>query len=337
MAVKSCIFFGVMRKCAAFAGLVLLSGGMFVPAALGAQAITVSGVVVRADRSTPIARATVQLSGVTPATTTPDGRFTIREVPPGRYSVTAQAIGYRVSTFAATVTADTTLEIALEPIPTSLDTVRVRAGTVSIEGRVRDASTETRLLRAQVTIHPGGRTIGAMSGSFTIRDAPRGDVTLVATALHHLPQQVTFFATNDTSLTIDLEIDSVALRMTDVQVARLATRAQAVPYAQQTIGREEVQRSGAMTVATLLQRRLPNSIRDRPPYKDRPCVFYDDSPVPFDVMVGVPMETVERIEIFGSRGEMIRVYSTPYVASLMRERMLPRILYMSNGLRPVCR
>jgi hypothetical protein len=33
---------------------------------------------------------------------------------------------------------------------------------------------------------------------------------------------------------------------------------------------------------------------------------------------------------------MIRVYSTEYVAGLARERIMPRIVYMTMGLRPVC-
>jgi hypothetical protein len=53
-------------------------------------------------------------------------------------------------------------------------------------------------------------------------------------------------------------------------------------------------------------------------------------------VVHLPPEQIERIEIFGFRGSMIRVYSRKYVARLMRTSRLNPIMYMRAGLGTAC-
>ena len=303
------------------------------------QTATVTGVVVQAGGGAPINNATVRLAGLTPATTNADGRFTIGNVSPGRYTLATQAVGFRVNVFALTITGDTTLHIALDRVPVQLDTVVVRAGDLTIEGQVRDATTQTRLLDAQVTLFPGDRTAGAMSGGFRLAEVPRGEITLVVDGFQHLPKEITFVASTDTSLVIDLDVDSVSLRMTALQVKRLEQRSNAVMLAHQSISGDDMRASGVMSVYEYISRRLAPAAP--PPIDssvDDVCIFYDDAKVAPRVLAGIPMETVERIEIFGSAGDMIRVYTTKYVSSLAGERQIPRIALVTAGTsRPIAR
>lgn len=302
------------------------------PQAAASQTATVSGVVVQSAGGAPINGATVRLTGLPLATTNADGRFTISGIALGRYTATAQAVGYRVNAFAFTVAGDTTLRIALDRVAVRLDTVVVRAGDLTIDGHVRDATTHTRLLDARVTLFPGDRTIGAMSGGFRITEVPRGEVTIVVDGFQHLPREITFTASKDTSLTIDLDIDSVALRMTAVQLKRLEQRSNAVMMVHQALTGDDLRTSGSMSVYEYFKRRVAPM---KPPpldsTADDECIFYDDVRIAPDQLVGIPMETVERIEIYGAQRDMIRVYTTEYVSSLMAERQIPRIVLMPRS------
>jgi hypothetical protein len=66
------------------------------------------------------------------------------------------------------------------------------------------------------------------------------------------------------------------------------------------------------------------------------CVFYDDMRREIEDLIHLPPESIERVEIFGSRGTMVRVYSRKYVASLMGGRRLVPITFMEGGRATVC-
>lgn len=319
-------------------GLVVF--GMTAPVSVKAQEITVSGVVVERSQLTPIRGAVIRLAGSSPATTDVDGRFRFDGVVPGRLTLSIEAFGYLRRSLELVIRADTIFQFELDPDPVVLDTMLVSPGNVTIKGIVRDSATGLKLLKgAQVTIYPEAKTVGAMSGSFTLRDLPRNrPIGLLIEALEYLPVRVEFMAAHDTTLDVAMSVDSVAVRMIAQQAKRLETRSHAIPYSIDALDRDDIHRSGVTSIGELIHRRLPKVIPDRPPYPspEEVCVIYDDMPSRLEDLVGAPPELFERIEIFGYRGKMIRVYSKRYVATLMRVPRLAPITYMDAGRRNVC-
>jgi len=58
----------------------------------------------------------------------------------------------------------------------------------------------------------------------------------------------------------------------------------------------------------------------------RPSRWVDAQIVAFaaaSVPAGIPLETLDRFEIYGASGQMIRAYSAQYVAGLAHERAPP--------------
>jgi hypothetical protein len=326
------------RKSSSIWGLVV---GLFVcsTAAFGsahAQQITISGVVVERSESVPVAGATVRVLGFGPYSTDLNGRFQIRHLAPGPYTVSVEAIGYRSFSLEIVVRADTTLQLELERDPVVLDSLIVRSETVTIKGSIRDAATGLKLLHGQVTINPGARTVGSLSGNFTLEKVPRGSaITIFVEAIEYLPARIDLVAESDTTVNVPLKIDSVALRLIAQQVERIERRSQAVPYSIDVLNRDDIRRAGVLSIGELVKRRLPiGVIPERPPYPDI-CVIFDEARVRFERLLGTPPELIERIEIFGYDAKMIRVYTKTYVARLIGET-IPTIRYSDNGLHTVC-
>lgn len=311
------------------AGLLVIGSG---PATAGAQQVTVTGVVIEASRSSWIGGALVRLSGSPPHLTDVDGRFRFEGVAPGRHTLTVEAYGYRSRTLELRVRTDTVLRIEMEPDPIVLDSLMVAAEDVTIEGTIVDASTGDRVLYAEVTVYPGGRTTGAVSGGFTLRDVPGGRATtVVVEALEYLPARIALITGSDTSLTVELEPDPVAARMIAQQARRLEVRSWSVPFATTSLGRGDVTRTGLPIVDLIRHRLDPGLVDSRTRLPATSCLFIDDQRVWPEALRGLVAGQVERIEIFG-RGRMIRVYTVRYTASLMGEPVLPAIIYIAGGL-----
>lgn len=330
------------------------------PGAIGAQVVRVSGRVIDEGRSTPIEGATVRLTGVEAQITDGNGRFRFAATTPGRMILSVEAVGHSFRSIELDVQSDTSVTVVMRSRVVTLDTIVVRARSVRIEGTVVDSATGTRLLQAQATLYPGSRTVGALSGMFMFDDAPTGEVTLVVEALEHRPTRVTFHATRDTSLTIALGIDSVAIRMIQMQVERLAQRSRPLALSLVALNREAIGREGVSSIGELVTRQL---FEDRENVRraaaqasaDDGCIFLDDVKVTRDVFEGLPPEVIERVEIYRGAGEtpsirgrssarrtiraessMIRVYTRRYVASLLGREMLPKLFYMRSGVKPMC-
>jgi hypothetical protein len=235
---------------------------------------------------------------------------------------------------------DTTVQLRAVRNPTMLDTMVVHGRTVTVSGTLVDSVSGSVILHGQVRRYPGTGPVGASSGHFRLAGIPAGvPVLLSATGLEHLPKDIELAASKDTSIVIYLAIDSMALRMIAQQVARLDDRAAIVPIARDALDRTFIQRSGTMSIGDLVKRRLPTGvIRERYPYvnREKTCIFFDDRQVEFQTLLGLVPEIVERVEIFGREGRMIRVYSRRYVADLQRTASLPRIEYSPYGLHQVC-
>jgi hypothetical protein len=328
-----------MRGPAASTSLQLIAlAATLATAPLSAQ-VTVTGTLV--DRSTlgPIAGAIVRVSGSS-ALTDSLGRFRFNEVPVGAQIISARAIGFAPVSLRVDLRGDTTVQLRAVRNPTMLDTMVVHGRTVTVSGTLVDSISGSVILHGQVRLYPGAGPVGASSGHFRLAGIPAGvPVLLSATGLEHLPKDIELAASKDTSIVIYLAIDSVALRMIAQQVARLADRAAIVPISRDALDRTFIHRSGTMSIADLIKRRLPTGvIRERYPYVDREktCIFFDDRQVEFQMLLGLVPEIVERVEIFGREGRMIRVYSRRYVADLQRTASLPRIEYSPYGLHQAC-
>lgn len=130
--------------------------GLATTAPRAAQAITVSGVVLAADDHTPIAGATVAVSGIGATRTDSQGRWTLRDAAPGTRTVTIRAVGYalqpreRLLDVTTPLIADT-----LRRIATMLDEVNVRAEAVTpilraFQDRSRTRGTGTFLMQDDI-------------------------------------------------------------------------------------------------------------------------------------------------------------------------------------------
>jgi hypothetical protein len=317
---------------------VLLSAAATSP--IGAQQVTVSGVVIEATSKRPIAGAAVTLSGAPGVVTDTGGRFQFSGITPGTYVLTVSTLGYRFYTQRLTVVnADTLLTIEMQNQVVGLPRVIVSARDVSIKGLIRDSATHHPLLQASVALYPGSRTVGTHSGRFSLGNVPAGErVTLVIEAIEHLPETIEIETNVDTSIVVSLAIDSVGRRMMAQQSKRLAQRAAAIPIAVDALSRDELEQTGETQLGAVLRHRLPYSLtKNKPPENiELPCVFFDDRLVPFSQVVMQPIELLDRVEIYGRQAKMIRVYSKQYVASLMREPALRRITFINTGLNTVC-
>lgn len=331
-----------MRSAHRRLSLILTVGaGTLAPRLASGQQYVVSGVVVDGSQTTIIAGAAVRLSGLPLQSTDAEGRFRFDRVAGGTYTLSVEAVGYRTRSLDLQIRSDTTLRIKLTPDPIALDTLDVAVDNIRVRGTVRDAATGAILLQgAQITRYPSGTRSSAISGRFTIEAVPTGQpFGILVEALEYLPMRVEFVAERDTTLDLRLEVDSVALRMIAQQVRRLEVRANSVPYSLDALGRDEIMRAGVPTVAELLRRRLPPGvIPDTPGLLERSsiCVVFDDMPSSLAEVAATPPELIERIEIVGYRGRMIRVYSRRYVARLMRVRVLQPIGFMDIGLGTLC-
>jgi hypothetical protein len=71
---------------------------------------------------------------------------------------------------------------------------------------------------------------------------------------------------------------------------------------------------------------------DRPAFDPfEQCVLLDDIRVGLEDVANIPPELIERVEVIGRRGSMVRIYTRRYVARLMRVPTLPVIIYSDHG------
>ena len=297
-----------------------------------AQQVTVTGVVVERTESSWIGGATVRLSGLPPFFTDLDGRFWFPGVPLGRHTLIVQAMGYRARSLDLVIQADTSIVIEMDPDPILLDSLLVRAGTIDIKGDLYDAVTGERILFAQVTVLPGFPTESAIGGSFTVRGVPVGRaVAVVVEAIEYLPARIALITEADTTLKVELEHDSVGIRLIAERVQRLETRSNAMPLSKKVIDRDDMARMPGWTIYSMIRARLMGRFSER--YNDRereswPCIVIDEVRVRHPAFLwGLTGAEVERVEIFGN-GKMVRVYTKRYVLGrLGRNKRLTSLMW----------
>ena len=313
------------------------------PSAACAQQVTVTGLVVERSQTSRIGGATVQLSGSPAFFTDVDGAFQITQVAPGRHTLTVQALGYETRSLDLVVQADTALLIEMDPDPILLDSLLVRSGNIEIRGEVRDAQTGQRILSAQVSVSPGFSTIGTVSGQFTVRRVPIGRaVTVLVEAVEYFPTRIALITEADTSLTIEMEPDPVAVRMVAQLRQKLETRSESIPHQLSVIDRQDLADYPGWSVYEIVDARLKTVRFSSNPFgiteggTTPQCVFIDDvRMLHLALLRGLTAGEVERIEIY-DRGGMIRVYTRRFVIGLLGRQPGPMVYNKTGLMGTVC-
>ncbi len=311
------------------------------PEAGQAQQVTVTGLVVERTQASWIGGATVRLSGSPPFFTDLDGVFRFSRVTPGRHTLTVQALGYQARSLEVDIRSDTTLTIEMDPDPILLDSLLVRSGNIKIKGEIFDAQTGDRILYAQVTVQPGFSTFDARLGRFTVKKVPIGrPVTVLVEAIEYLPARIALITEADTSLTIEMEPDSVAIRLLAQKGQILEARFDSLPYRRTVLDKEDLAQYAVRPAIEGIRMQLRwygiGWTKERMT-SDPNCLFIDDrQQMHFAFLWGLGTGEIERVEVY-DRGGMVRVYTKRYIAGLGAKE-LPAIRYMKVGQqRSICR
>jgi subtilisin family serine protease len=160
---------------------------------------TLAGVVTDAATGAPIAGALVDVIGPSDrrAVTDDDGSYGMR-LPIGDYDVTVSAFGHDTVTAEATLTEDatTTLDVALEPVPS-----HTVSGTV-----VDDDGSPVSGATVSVLGTPLAPVVTGLEGTFAIADVPEGEYDIEADAGGCLTSQVqTVVVDDDETVEFSLE------------------------------------------------------------------------------------------------------------------------------------
>lgn len=313
--------------CAAFAGSA-------VPAA-AQQSAVLSGRVFESASSAPIRGASVTVQGIGTALTDTTGVFHIQGVPHGRHQVVVHGLGYRPAEIAVTIAGDTVVTIALDIQPVLLDEVGATDRRITLNGLVRDEETGRPLFDARVLVTPDHETTTTVAGRFRVRRLFAG-VPIVAEvrALRYLPHPVALQPDVDTTLTFDMRVDSVALRLIAAQEDRLEARTDASPYFPLTIDREDVLRLYNWTARDL--------VREAVGRRGITCLFIDEREITLDVEAQLDLilaPEVQRIEILRERPPpmtMVRVYTQRFFERTGLTTPLRPIRMISVPGRPFC-
>jgi len=298
---------------------------------------TVSGRVAESPSLYWIGGATVRLSGRPAFITDTNGEFRFSGVPPGPHTLTVEAMGYRSHQRQLVVRADTVLLVEMEIDPIRLDSLLVKeAGTFALRGRVTDGSTGRRIPEARVQADSRFTTFTDGLGSFRINNLPRGfSLPIVVDAYRYLPARVALIAEDDTTLTIELEPDSLAIELFEATLQRLDVRLEnRTTYAKHlsiiALDRSHLDRRPSRSAYDVIVWRL--SGREF----SGQCVFVDEVKILGKGRLHLyDAAEIERIEIYGRRGTMVRVYTQAFIArNLGGSQNFRQIRYFPGGMGP---
>ncbi len=163
----------------------------------------VAGTVTSSADGTPIAGATVTVSGTAlTATTAADGTYSFPNVPTGSRTITASKTGFATKSTTVNVTSGTTttVNIALDPPP-------LPAG---VAGAVTSSAGGAPIAGATVTVS-GTPLIAttAANGSYSFPDVPTGSHTITALKTGYLNGSVTVTATSGATVTANISLTPV--------------------------------------------------------------------------------------------------------------------------------
>ncbi|MEW5738062.1 MAG: OmpA family protein [Myxococcota bacterium] len=148
----------------------------------GPKTFTVSGVVVDAAKRTPVADAVVQVPGRNRILTDADGRFQVRDVPPGPFKIVATKPGYepREATGVVEAQKPLVLSAALTPLPPEPPKPMSVRGTVLSEA---DKAVVATVAAPSASLSQKTEASGEFSFS-----VPAGELSLEASAPGFLTQ-----------------------------------------------------------------------------------------------------------------------------------------------------
>ena len=306
-----------------------------IPSCLAAQAktVTIGGTVREAGSDRPIGNATVEVGGMGQSITSNDGRFRFQHVSTGRLTFSISALGYARQTFTVQVRSDTTLLIDLKILPVVVDSISVQGNLVAVRGRLVEAHTGFLVTDGEIDTdaHAGVRVNAA--GNFRLdRLIPGRTIRLNVRSFGYDPVEVELTPERDTAVLVQLEPDSLALRLIAEQIRRLDERIAATGYKRLTIDRKFIQSAVAATAMQLVVSRLHG---DMNPIR---CVIIDDE-YRRDGMLALrslPADLVYRAEIL-ERGTMVRIYTTRYIENMLAGKVsLTPVVLPEGAVRSVC-
>jgi hypothetical protein len=336
-----------------------LAGLMLLPAVLGGQAVSLAG-QIRGEGQAPLQGATMRLTGGETRTTNRDGRFRFEQLTPGRYILAVTAIGYEPRSIELILDrGETAIAVALTRSAVMLDTVLVRPAAIRIRGTAVDSASGETILHASAILYPGARVVRAKGGEFKFDSVPPGPAMIVVEGLEHVPTALHLDATRDTSVTVGMAVDSVAIRMMAAGAKRLASRLTAASLPMTALNRTDIARQN-VSVGDIVSRLLyenPMEVRKNFASAEDGCFFLDDKKVSRQMYEGMDATEIERIEILRRAGaetpnlntprtsqmrnfgdaRMVRVYTKRFAVTLPSRDPLPRIVYVRSGLGFVCK
>jgi hypothetical protein len=162
----------------------------------------IGGIVTDAKTGATIIGASVSTEPATSTVTTDAvGKYTINNVPPKSYTVTASASNYVAGSVNVTVTAGqtATANLALQPVP--------KTGTIN--GTVTDAGTGGPISGASVSTQPATATVTTDSqGKYTINDVTPSSYKVTASAGGYVSANVDVTVTAGQTTTANLALQA---------------------------------------------------------------------------------------------------------------------------------
>ena len=300
----------------------------------GQTVIEVRGTVTEQGTGRPIRNATVELDGFAPVLTPADGTFRFGEVSPGGRALRVTALGYAPRDMFLVLRQDTVLTVELTVAPVALDTLAVRGERIDVRGLVREKGSDFSLSRAEVVTSLNRGTFTNTAGRFRLRDVPSGaSVAVGIRAFGYLPLDTVVVAQRDTTLTFDMEVDSLVQRMISVEVAKIVERSK--PYRtalMPAIDRATLLRRANWTVLDVIESEYGIYVsRVR-------CIVIDERQSHNgreELRLMLPDE-LERVEVL-ERGAMLRIYTREFIKSMLGGGIrLRRPVYIPYSNPPTC-
>lgn len=298
--------------------------------------LLVQGRVIARAGSPDIEGARVELEGHGVIRTSAAGAFRFEQVVAGVYSLRVTAVGYAPAIVRLGLSGDTTVTVALDPVPFRLDSLVVTARRITVEGLVRDTPRDLPLRDADIlTSHapPAGTDA---HGRFTLKDVWEGNPLAVSvSAFGYLPVDTIVTPAAGDRYVFDLAPDPVVERMITQQIDRLEERAAGrLSVLMRPLDRDALLRSGGGSLRDVLAARYSIHLR-----RVR-CILVDERLLPPSVdgrMLGaMNPETIERVE-FLFNGAMLRIYTREFVRRMIGRRIdLRSPIYVNVANPPVC-
>ncbi len=267
--------------------------------------------MVRDAAGAPLGDVTVRVTRAATTqifTTGNNGRYRFSGLADGVWTLTAQRIGYTPFVTEITVALDgVSRDIVLEARTRTLDSVLVSAKWTGVRGITYDARRFSPLPDAQVTIM-GAKLVDSTDadGTFAI-EMPRGQNALVRIEREgFLPVMRSAVVENGRYVELDIPLDTANPAPKDyLDVKDLELRLGLAGTMAVMVGREELQRTGARSVADALIE-TPTGRRKGIIIGRDACVFVNGLARPNFPIDAVRVEDVEFIEAYPAGSEISR-------------------------------